>query len=383
MLDLPFILTAALDLWNWKLKDPTLPIMLSNLTSITTMTGSDAEIYFHMVPCAMQFAAAPLIPRLFSVHKMMTCQEYVVVVAFLKELTNMFKKFRDIFLEIKGLVDHDIFYNVYRPLLAGFYPEGIILQMASAVCFGDCEKCIDERHCQDNFQKHGLQNSAKNCLLENDYVGSAAGGERSCLEDRGHSTAIEDKVQFVTMKDKGQFLTNGYDHRSETSISQKHGSVCQLPKTGCDSVVTKKTPNCDIYVNPKGPSAGQSTMIILFDLLLGICHWGTGQEFQEEMLNYMPPQHRQMAVDFGQLVSEKGSLRELILQLKDDDCYYDLVAEFNNCIKAVAGFRALHLGIAVKYLVRAKKGTGSSSFRDMLNEMLKSTNNSLIINKVD
>ena len=66
-LDLPPVLTAAAtDLWNWKLKDESKPISFSNLTSITTMTGTPTEISFHMIPCMMQVLFAPLIMRIYN-----------------------------------------------------------------------------------------------------------------------------------------------------------------------------------------------------------------------------------------------------------------------------------------------------------------------------
>ena len=49
---------------------------------------------------------------------------------------------------------------------------------------------------------------------------------------------------------------------------------------------------------PKGPSAGQSTMFVLLDTLLGIDHGFIAKEFQEEMLSYMPRQHREMIIRF-------------------------------------------------------------------------------------
>ena len=48
--------------------------------------------------------------------------------------------------------------------------------------------------------------------------------------------------------------------------------------------------------SPKGPSAGQSTMFVLLDMLLGINHLAIASEFQTEMLLYMPRQHREMVI---------------------------------------------------------------------------------------
>jgi hypothetical protein len=57
-----------------------------------------------------------------------------------------------------------------------------------------------------------------------------------------------------------------------------------------------------VLTTAKGPSAGQSTMIIMFDRFLGISHFnkqgGEAGPFQDEMCDYMPGQHRQLLQDF-------------------------------------------------------------------------------------
>ena len=62
---------------------------------------------------------------------------------------------------------------------------------------------------------------------------------------------------------------------------------------------------------PKGPSAGQSTMFLLLDIFLGIDHGSTPRQFQEEMLGYMPRQHKEMVIRFKE--ANRGiSLRNYI-----------------------------------------------------------------------
>ena len=50
--------------------------------------------------------------------------------------------------------------------------------------------------------------------------------------------------------------------------------------------------------SPKGPSAGQSTIFVLLDNFLGIEHGDVAKEFQEEMIHYMPRQHRHLVLKF-------------------------------------------------------------------------------------
>ena len=318
-LDLPFILTASLDLWNWKLKDEDKPHELSNLTSLLTMTGTKTEAYFHMVPCAMQSVAAAVLPNIFLLYDDIAADAsrhaasqtstensdlVASVLALLNDLTNVFKEFKKIGTKIKQLVDVETFYDIYRPFLGGFWPDGVMLELT---------------HRKPNF--------------ENEIA--------VVLPVQSHDATPKD-VQITEM-------------------------------SACSSVIKSRPGIGRIIVNPKGPSAGQSTMIILFDLILGIMHKGSGKEFQTEMTNYMPLRHRIMAHDLKDLIERFGTLRDFVLKSKNSRQFADLVSAYNDCIESVADFRSLHLGIAVKYLVRAKKGTGSSSFRDMLNEMKAST----------
>ena len=70
---------------------------------------------------------------------------------------------------------------------------------------------------------------------------------------------------------------------------------------------------------PKGPSAGQSTMFVLLDIILGIDHSVVAKEFQEEVLNYMPRQHREMVIKFKEKLSLsvrdfiKGNIKYILL----------------------------------------------------------------------
>ncbi|CAJ1428051.1 unnamed protein product [Effrenium voratum] len=65
-LGMPPVLTAAgTDLWNWRLRDTSKPFEPANLEQRITVTGSGSERVFHMVPCAMQAAAAEVVPKIF------------------------------------------------------------------------------------------------------------------------------------------------------------------------------------------------------------------------------------------------------------------------------------------------------------------------------
>ena len=62
--------------------------------------------------------------------------------------------------------------------------------------------------------------------------------------------------------------------------------------------------------SPKGPSAGQSTIFVMLDKFLGINHGEVANEFQEEMINYMPRQHKHIVLRFKEKLNV--SLRHFI-----------------------------------------------------------------------
>ena len=426
-LDLPFILTAALDLWNWRLKDPRKAINLSNLTQISSMTGTESETSFHMVPCAMQMVAGPVIPRVFAFYDKMKqrgtkdpekhdikmnetsprrtaaskgakidsganeadnkaseCQEHdrytpindifdvSVLIKLLNDVAAVFEEFKEIAKQIKDLVDKDTFYDIYRPLLSGFWPDGVVLDL----CGG--EKA-------EEFEVKDLKESMTSAKLVNMKVqvdhrvgdGKGVATDSKFIESSMTGNGISDRERHPKLPDASTHKNLKHKRVKESYYQGGHENL-ESNRQAFFSVIKERLTDSKLIVNPKGPSAGQSTMILLFDLLLGIHHVGAGKEFQTEMLNYMPWQHRQMITDFRELVTRLGSVRDIILKMRYDSDYAQTVAAFNACVNAVAAFRALHLGIAVKYLVRAEKGTGSSSFRDMLNVMVQGTRNALI-----
>ena len=96
-LDLPPVLTAAAtDLWNWKLKDESQPISISNLTSITTMTGTSTEIAFHMTPCIMQVLVAPVIMKIYNSPDLISQKNSIEIENLLDEISEVIERCRKV-----------------------------------------------------------------------------------------------------------------------------------------------------------------------------------------------------------------------------------------------------------------------------------------------
>lgn len=92
----------------------------------------------------------------------------------------------------------------------------------------------------------------------------------------------------------------------------------------------------------KGASAAQSSLIPLYDILLGIEHSGDNGNFLTDMLDYMPRKHRDCIRQMG----HKGPL------CVDSDTH--LIELFNKCIDQLGKFRMAHLGLIHGYVAKFK-----------------------------
>lgn len=157
-LGLPPVLTAAMDLWNWEVQgvrkfvkqhsSSTRAPRPEDLALISSMTGTRTERFFHMIPCSMQATLGPLITPLFLMpehvlEKMKHAEGFELLVleeqleGLLLQLMSALNECQHRLSQIKTLVDRSTFYDVYRPLLNGFWPEGIVLE---GVSLQDCLK---------------------------------------------------------------------------------------------------------------------------------------------------------------------------------------------------------------------------------------------------
>ena len=94
----------------------------------------------------------------------------------------------------------------------------------------------------------------------------------------------------------------------------------------------------------KGSSAGQSSVIPMFDTLLGIKHEGSVQAFFDMQKWHMPFSHRQ----FLFMISQQPSLRDFVITNK---AHGELRGAYNKCIEAMVAFRSRHIILVSNYIV--------------------------------
>lgn len=123
-----------------------------------------------------------------------------------------------------------------------------------------------------------------------------------------------------------------------------------------------------------GGNAGQSPLMQLVDIVLGIEHAG---DFCSNMFACMPTSDQVVLRYF----KGKSSLRALSMACKDKA----VIAQFNRVVRAVYRFRDLHLTIVSEYIIKpasevngSDRGTGGSDPIKLLRQFRSETQNALI-----
>lgn len=98
------------------------------------------------------------------------------------------------------------------------------------------------------------------------------------------------------------------------------------------------------YHQYSGGSNAQSSLIQLFDVVLGIQHEPSAARFMEEMRQYMPGDHRR----FVEQMTTVGSIRGFVKRHQQD---YDLNQAYDFALEALRELRDVHLHIVTQYVV--------------------------------
>ncbi|KAL7936571.1 Indoleamine 2,3-dioxygenase [Trichoderma chlorosporum] len=113
----------------------------------------------------------------------------------------------------------------------------------------------------------------------------------------------------------------------------------------------------------RGGSNGQSSLIMFWDIVLGIEHKGhsdSKRSFHEEARDYMPGPHARFLVHVARL----GSIRQLALDLEDPlrEEEHRLRAAYVAATETFTAFRQKHINIVTRYILIPSKQpwTGSS-----------------------
>lgn len=115
----------------------------------------------------------------------------------------------------------------------------------------------------------------------------------------------------------------------------------------------------------KGGSAGQSSLIQMFDIALGVSHISP---FFVEMRKYMPAIHAQVLTSFEDTTKDH-TLHQFVATLYPAEDI-ELITLYKECVTSLAKFRNKHYEIAHRYVTKVMpssvKGTGGEDIKTFL-----------------
>lgn len=299
-LGLPPVLThAAVDLWNWRLKDKTKEQTVENMELISSITGSPSESCFYLVMTEIEYIGGKIINDLLTLPCLVKQNKTNEILSILKMLNITITDITRIIPKMYTGCLPEIFYNVLRKYLNGW-----------------------------------AETPVKHLIFE--------------------------------------------------------GVVVDNPEDGISAIVQHNGNLATSFVC-KGGSAAQSSLIQFFDLALNVKHESEcTSEFLNEMLKYMPDEHRNL------LKKYKDKTDSYPLDKYINTCNNDVMLEiYNNCTNNLVKFRKAHLGLVYLYIIQMKnklntenninieskglKGTGGTELKSFLNTCIKETKDKKIV----
>lgn len=133
----PILTHAGVDLWNWKLKNPSGGVVLDNLELISSLTGTQDEAWFYLIMTAIEGLGKDIIKVIESIYKPSRYHtiDYKdtdqLLTSQLNKLHTLIKDANKILNRMPEKCKPDIFYNTLRPFLTGstnkeLFPDGIV-----------------------------------------------------------------------------------------------------------------------------------------------------------------------------------------------------------------------------------------------------------------
>jgi indoleamine 2,3-dioxygenase len=274
----PVATYAAVVLWNWCLKDESMPPTLDNLKTVFSFSGTRSEEWFYLIPLAMELSAIPGIKATVDCFDAMRKGNTIDVIANLKVVCEVIKNMTTILQKMYDECIPDVFYQVFRKFQAG-------------------------------------------------------------------------------TKNLKKAFSNGLVFEGVDKEPKSHG----------------------------GASAGQSSILPVFDILLDVQHSGSAKEFLDLQRWHMPRQHRQFLL----YLSQQRSLKEFVMQNMTNKSLLDT---YNKCVGDLVHFRSQHIILVSRYIVTpaqkystskgddnlATRGTGGSDFMIFLKTVRDNTANNHI-----
>lgn len=116
----PILTHAAVDLYNWELKDSNQPISLDNLKSINLMTLTPSEEWFYLVMVAIEAIGGRILRNILKCHYRILMTKNTDISSLLAEIVEDLAKCTVDISRIREKCEPSVFWNVLRPYLSGW-----------------------------------------------------------------------------------------------------------------------------------------------------------------------------------------------------------------------------------------------------------------------
>jgi len=127
----PICTHAGLDLWNFKKIDSSGPKIVENLEQITSFTGTPDEKYFFLIMTEIEDIGKDIFDKLLTVPLLVLSKDTASLIHILNELYLIIQKINITMNKMFTGCKPEVFYNVLRPYLAGWYDDGLIFEGVS------------------------------------------------------------------------------------------------------------------------------------------------------------------------------------------------------------------------------------------------------------
>lgn len=132
----PILTHAAVDLYNFKLKDPNGPIELDNMESQHTMTGTADESWFFLIMTAIESKGGVILRKIIEIQQSIILKDINHVKQDLTVIQWVLFEMGELILRMREKCKPEVFYNVIRPYLSGWenndnLPNGLIYEGVS------------------------------------------------------------------------------------------------------------------------------------------------------------------------------------------------------------------------------------------------------------
>ncbi|KAI8375171.1 Indoleamine 2,3-dioxygenase [Blakeslea trispora] len=319
----PVVCHAAVVLWNYRLIDQEGPIDLSNLSAMSTYSGSLDEAWFYLVTTAIESSGAPCLSQIVDAIENIQSLRYDGLKQNLKIICKGLENMNNDLKRMYEKCDPYVFYWKIRPYLAGWenmaeagLPLGLIYEGVNTLWSAQTDEYADMSHLDDaerllnQYRRYAGGSAAQSSLIA--ALDVAFGVEH-------HRTG--EKPSFIKQND---LPNDRYTKLPATNPAEELRSGSQTPRSP-----------------PPFKRTNRNT-------------------FLRAMRNYMPRKHREFLEDLEVAANIRPFMLQLEENYKNGDISKDeleIIGLYNDCLHQLKLFRDKHVQIVTLYIVnQARKG---------------------------